>query len=430
MDDTTGQNTAPISTAPITPPSVTPPISPPPAPQPPTPPSEPVLSTGPASFAPAAPSAFPLKWALLGIALVVVLAGSILGILGANKAKNSAQTTETQAAAASIETPPGAIVKWPYGSLPNVMMEKNTLRVEEDEDTGAISIHGNIIFAKTLSTGSELWTVWASTDTKGKKIVGTTFPKGNAQLYPPEPPFKNPGTFSADQSGGYPAVGVRKVAPAPYENEGVLKNSSANIQPHFFDIYNIKVPKSTCTIYLNYRSNRQGGNSGATASPVFYELTLPGCPPVVTPPLVMITNVPPPGCQVLNTYGEAGENNFSKCTELCGQYKDSNSCVSGDVRARTKESCMIQSCRSAVSNPQKLRDGTWFCCKRGADCKKECVTNKDCSGGLMCNDGKCGDRPDCTKSTCFCSPDPDEKAATPTLTPSPTPANRIPTPNR
>lgn len=416
-------------------PSVTPPISPPPVPQPPTPPAEPVLSTAPAATTPTPPPSdaaaqkpFPLKWALLGIGIVVILAGSILGILGANKAKNSAQTTQTRAAA-SNETAPGAIVKWPYGSLPNVMMERNTLRVEEDEDTGLISIHGNIIFAKTLSTGSELWTVWATTDTKGKKIVGTTFPKGNAQLYPPEPPFKNPGLFTADASGSYPASGERKVAPAPYENEGVLINSSKNVQPHYFDIYNIKVSKGTCKIYLNYRSNRQGGNSGATASSVFYEVTLPGCPPVVTPPLVMITHVPPPGCQVLNTYaGTNGENNFSSCTELCGQYTDATSCAKGDLKPGTRESCKMQSCRSAVGNTQKWANGAWFCCKRGADCKKTCASDKDCSGGLMCNDGTCGDRPDCTKSTCFCSPDPDEKAAKPTIiiTPSVTPIGPSP----
>lgn len=424
MDDLSTQNSASVATTPLSSPSVTPPISPPPVPQPPTPTTEPVLSTAPAT--PSVPNKFPLKWAILGIALIVVLAGSILGILGASNTKNSAQTTQTKAAPI-VENLGGAVVKWPYGSLPNVMIEKNTLRVEKDEDTNTLSIHGNIIFAKTLSTGSELWTVWASTDTKGKKIVGTTFPKGNAQLYPPEPPFKNPGTFTADSSGGYPAVGVRKVAPAPHENEGVLKNSSANIQPHYFDIYNVKIAKGVCKIYLNYRSNRQGGNSGATASPVFYEVTVPGCPPVVTP---VVTEVPPPGCQVLNTYAQAGENNFSTCTELCGQYSDSTSCVSGDVRARTKESCMIQSCRASVTNPQKTRDGSWFCCKRGADCKKSCQTDKDCSGGLMCTDGKCGDRPNCTRSTCFCSPDPDEVAATPTLIPSPTAVIRIPTPNR
>lgn len=350
-----------------------------------------------------------------------------MGLLGANKAKNSAQTTETRAASPASATVDTAIVKWPFGSLPNVMMEKNTLRVEQDEDTGALSIHGNIIFAKTLSSGSELWTVWASTDTKGKKIVGTTFPKGNAQLYPPEPPFKNPGLFTADASGSYPASGERKSAPAPHENEGVLVNSSKTVQPHYFDIYNIKIAKGTCKIYLNYRSNRQGGNSGPTSSPVFFEVTVPGCPPVVTP---KVTEVPPPGCQILKTYTESGENNYSKCTELCGQYTDSTSCVAGDVRARTKESCKIQSCRAGLSNTTKLRDGVWFCCKRGADCKKSCQTDKDCSGGLMCVDGACGDRPNCTKTTCFCSPDPDELPATPTLTPSPTPANRIPTPNR
>ena len=427
MDDTTGQNTAPISTAPITPPSVTPPISPPPAPQPPTPPSEPVLSTGPASFAPAAPSAFPLKWALLGIALVVVLAGSILGILGANKAKNSAQTTETRAATLASEKETKPIVKWPYSSLPNVMMEKNTLRVEEDEDTGTISIHGNIIFAKTSFTGTEFWTVWASTDPKGKDGVGTTFPKGNAQVFPPAPPFKNPGTFTTGAT--YPAPGVRASNPAPFENEGVLQNSKTNIDPHFFDIYKIKVPKATCTIYLNYRSNRQGGNSTGNASPMFFEVTLPGCPPKVTPPLVMITHVPPPGCQVLNTYaGTAGENNFSQCTELCGQFSDSMACEKEDIKPRTRELCKMQSCRSAVGNSQKWANGAWFCCKRGTDCKKACVSDKDCSGGLMCNDGTCGDRPDCTKSTCFCSPDPDEKVAKPTIiiTPSVTPIGPSP----
>ncbi len=418
------------NTTPASAPSVTPPLSPPPTPQP-TPPVEPVLSTSPAApTSPTPPAAsmpahpFPLKWAILGIAVIVVLAGSILGILGANNAQKSAQTTETRAAAAP-ETVPGTIVKWPYGSLPNVMIEKNTLRIEEDEATGNFSIHGNIIFAKALSTGSELWTVWASTDTKGKEIVGTTFPKGNAQLYPPAPPFKNPGTFTADASGGYPASGMRKTAPAPYENEGVLKNSSTNIQPHYFDIYNVKIPKSTCTIYLNYRSNRQGGNSTGNASPVFYEVTVPGCPPKVTPPPVLITHVPPPGCQVLNTYGgTSGENNYSQCSELCGQYTDATSCAKGDLRPGTKEACVIQSCRSAVGNPSKWANGAWFCCKRGADCTKSCQTDKDCSGGLMCNDGQCGDRPDCTKSTCFCGPD--EKAPFPTTIKKPTPTTAGP----
>ena len=152
-------------------PSVTPPISPPPTPQPTTPPAQPVLNTSssessapvsnltasPSVTPPATPPAsnpFPLKWALLGIGIIVVLAGSILGILGANKARNSAQTTETRAAAPASATVENAIVKWPYGSLPNVMMEKNTLRVVQDEDTGTLSIHGNIIFAKMLLQAS------------------------------------------------------------------------------------------------------------------------------------------------------------------------------------------------------------------------------------------------------------------------------------
>ncbi|OGK19199.1 hypothetical protein A3D80_02280 [Candidatus Roizmanbacteria bacterium RIFCSPHIGHO2_02_FULL_40_13b] len=317
-----------------------------------------------------------LKVPLILIGIIVVLIGSILGMIGLNR-----PTLDTTSSASGG--------KWPYGALPNVMLETNTLRVDTDESTGLMSIHGNIIFAKHLSSGAESWVVWASTDTKGKKNVGTTFPKGNNQLFPPKPPFPNPGTFRA--GSGYPAEGTRVFGPAPKENEGTLKNNSESVQKHYFDIYDISIQKDVCTIYLNYRSNRQGASSLGNSSPLFFEITLPACLATPTPsrPVPTPTNVPL-GCQYVRTFQDPvvnnRVNNYLNCRDFCGTDKQNGFCEVG-----SSAQCTQGACRAAKDNTGRNVYGTWYCCVR-ASCGKTCTpqtADSDCSAGLACLPKKC-----------------------------------------
>lgn len=383
-----------------------------------TPPVQPATNNADHADSPTTPkSPFPLKWALIGVAIVVILTGSLLGILS-----SSSRKTTTTSAAGTIVTTGG--IKWPFGSLPNVLLEKDTLRINTDEVTGEMSIHGQIVFAKHLNSGTECWVVWASTDPSGKlkTRVGTPFPKGNDQLNPPNPPCPKPGGFNTGT--GYPAVATRIFGPQPKENEGVLNNPNAT-PLRYFDIYKVKVPKNTCTLYLNYRSNRQAGVP-------FYELTLPACQP--TPTKVVSTPTPvsptpfdvPRGCTYVQTYNSPrGANNYSSCFELCGVDVNNRPCTRGAV------GCNLGACRAGKSNPTKVTTGAWYCCVRAA-CDTSCSPDEGqtgCSAGLECLPKKCAKGVHCASQyTCqdarTCSARGDcqcieQKGVLPTATPTP-----------
>ncbi len=449
MDGTTNQNSnPPIQTPSVAPvQAATPPAPIPPSPQPPTPPAPtPPLQTSPKS-------PFPLKWALVGIGLIVVLAGSILGILATSN-RQTAYTTETKAA--NIKTDPEPTgTAWPFAALPNVMIEKGTLEPIVDTSGITTDIYGHIIFAKVLNSRAEKWIVWASLDDRGKNRVGKTFPQGNDNLGGPKgDTFPNPGTFTADAT--YPAVGVRKNGPLPNENHGVLKNGSGekdkerdeiDVQRHSFLIKDLKFPLGTCDIYLNYRSNIQGGNSTGKNSPMFYKVRLPGCPPLITPavpdnttpgmptgklpsktPTPSLTRAPsptpevvnlPPGCSLIAKY-EAGNGvrNGGTCDETCGLTKNNQMC---NPSGQTAYYCTKQSCRPGTNNPYipALKGhstyGNWYCCTSA--CGKTCSTALNCGEGFDCKDNKCVDKANCSQSAggCKCTVYP---IAEPSITPS------------
>ncbi len=287
--------------------------------------------------------------------------------------------------------------RWPFtnsGTPPNVMLEKDTLKVITYDDTNELSISGNIVFAGTKHTGAECWVVWATLEPDGKRI-GNTFPLDSNELYPPKEkcPTVTIGKFNAGPD--YPAKAERIVTdPLPHQNEGILKNAQATPYRNF--IFNVPVPTGICKLYLHYRSNRQGGNKSKET--VFYEVRLPiaGCSPSPTPatPTVPIptTVTSPEGCAVLEHYNTETHNNYSTCQEYCGSFSGKRGV-----------------CRAGKLNPAKTNSGEWFCCTSN-NCRAGCRSDSNCANGLLCISGRCQDEQTCAQTgTCQCKADIVEK---------------------
>ncbi|MFQ5452311.1 MAG: hypothetical protein ACE5DQ_01990, partial [Candidatus Paceibacterota bacterium] len=194
----------------------------------------------------------------LTLAAFAVIAVVATAVLVSNPNSSSSLSTQAQVARRNVKLVQNSIT-------PYALKDTNGTPIKNK-----LGLTGQICFGSQLRTGSEQWTLWATSDTGGRRYLKE---RGSSA-------HVHHGHF--DTAPGYPgpcSVVNRDTGEAILENLGPLQNNTFNLVLTFPQ--DLKQGEYCPDLYLHYRSNRQGGLAFAKVS--LSDITTASGNPVCSP---------------------------------------------------------------------------------------------------------------------------------------------------